>query len=131
MYTQLLGAALGEVAVNRGLTTDEALANVRRLRMVRPRPSAGGEGGVAVAVAEELTYDVALIDLAGRFGIECDLRAFDEPERGRAHLESAIEGRGVDLSAPDPGRGHDGGGPEDPSGRHPDAPRTGPGGAGR
>ena len=49
----------------------------------------GRKGEVQVA------YDLALIDLAGSVGIDCDTASFDQPQRRRVELERELISRGI------------------------------------
>ena len=59
--------------------------------------SASPNGRVVVAVADQLAYDIALIEFAQGVGIDFDLEAFDQPQVERGRLEQALVSRGVSL----------------------------------
>lgn len=103
MYTQLLGAALEKIASStEESTTGEALVELLRCRN---RLDAGmareGPHWATDAIADELAYDIALIELARGFGVECDVSDFDNPRKGRAGLERDLGSRGIRLGVPD------------------------------
>ena len=50
------------------------------------------------ALTDQMAYDVALIKLAQRVGIECSASEFDVPERARAMLERTLFARGIPVS---------------------------------
>ena len=103
MYTHLLGAARGQRAP-RGLGNnddDMALAEVKRCRSelraglpvgMDPYPDA-----VPMALALEIGYDVALIDLADTLGVRTDPSRFEQPARERERLEEEFAALGIDL----------------------------------
>jgi hypothetical protein len=100
MYTQLLEAALGARAVS-GQTrpVDASVADVFRCR--RQLEEVGPDSvvdRVSAALADQVAYDVALIELAGALGIECDPRGFDQPQQQRHKLEHRLEVRGIRLT---------------------------------
>lgn len=100
MYTQLLEAALGARTVS-GQTrpVDASLADVfrcrRQLEEVGPNSVVDR---VSAALADQVAYDVALIELARALGIECDPRGFDQPQQQRHKLEHGLEVRGIRLT---------------------------------
>jgi hypothetical protein len=59
-----------------------------------------GSDGVATAVADQLAYDVALIEFARGLGIDPDPRRFDPPQLERHRLEEALVLRGIALYGP-------------------------------
>ena len=100
MYTQLLGAALDKIhRPDDELTTGAMLAELLRCRsqLVASASSHIGSGWAPSAVADELAYDIALIELARHLGIECDGRGFDQPRYERTRLERAVVSRGIRL----------------------------------
>src|SRR5579864_2376776 len=97
MYTQLLRAALDQAHPPGGHSTKgEALANVleRRNDLGAYLSSHPGSNWASGAVADQLAYDIALIDIASQLGIDVDLNGFDQPENERARLERALLDRG-------------------------------------
>ncbi len=104
MYTQLLGAALKEVSFPDGVTTTaEAVAELNRRRdRLEDYGSREGTDWAGAAVADELAYDIALIELARRFGGEYDVSDFENPGKGRTRLVRYLQSQGVVLGARDP-----------------------------
>jgi hypothetical protein len=98
MYAELLEAALGErLRSGPPGASGERLAELFRCRR-QLNASPSPNNGVAVSVADQLAYDVALIELAQGVGINCDLLGFDQPQRERARLEQGLISRGVLLN---------------------------------
>ena len=102
MYTRLMCSALDKLASSSdGATTGQALAELLRCRnRLGARMSLEGSNRASAAIADELAYDIALIDLARLYGIECDVSDFDNPIRGRALLERGLGSRGVRVGGP-------------------------------
>jgi len=103
MYTQLLGAALKEVSSPDGASTAaDALAELNRCRdRLEDYGSREGTDWASEAVADELAYDIALIELARQSGVECDVSDFENPRKGRTRLEGSLQSRGIVLGARD------------------------------
>ena|ERR1700733_15670398 len=100
IYAQLLGTALGERGSSTvGPSAPEALAELLRSRsgLYERGGSHGGPHWATDAVANELSYDVALIRLAWLLGIECEIKDFDRPGDGRARIELSLTSRGVQI----------------------------------
>jgi len=100
MYVQLLATALdaprrSDDEWSSGAALAELLQHRSRLERATSGPS--GSGWAPSAVADQLTYDVALIELARHHGIECDVQAFDPPHVGRAGLEDALATIGIRM----------------------------------
>jgi hypothetical protein len=100
MYTQLLGAALGDrvpFAVEPSRTA--AVAEARRCRHdLETRRLAGmTSDSVPVVLALHVGYDAALIELAAMMGIDSAPGRFEPPERERARLEAALGDLGIVL----------------------------------
>jgi len=53
----------------------------------------------ASALANQVAYDVALIELARSVGLACDPATFDQPELRRSEVGRELAARGVDLGA--------------------------------
>jgi hypothetical protein len=51
----------------------------------------------AIAIANQVDYDIALIQLARSLGLDCDPETFFQPERRREELRQQIIGRGIHL----------------------------------
>jgi hypothetical protein len=107
MYTQLLGAAVGQrgpVLVRP--TERSALETARRCRraLEEENPPATDPDVVPVVLAREIGYDVALLELADVLGIETGPSRFEQPRHERDRLERALRERGITLhlqGAPD------------------------------
>jgi hypothetical protein len=100
MYTQLLGAALiDRLPLEAEPTRTAAVAEVRRCRhdLEARVPAGRGSDAVPVALALQVGYDVALIELADVMGIESGPGRFDQPQRERERLEAALGDLGLDL----------------------------------
>jgi hypothetical protein len=98
MYAKLLNSALGTAGrPGPASTTEELVDELARCRARLPSgPSpATASGGVPAAVADQLAYDMALVELCRRVGLAYDVGAFDRPEEARARLEQALAGRGL------------------------------------
>jgi hypothetical protein len=100
MYTQILDAALRERSPpDAGMTTGEALSVLFQCRhhLVSIAASERGVDWSATALANQVAYDIALIDLTRCVGVDCDPHSFDQPERHRTELRQKLISRGVRL----------------------------------
>ncbi len=98
MYTELLIAACGQQPAPADASERDALEEVLRCRARRgERGEPAGPDLVPVALALELSYDVALLRLALAVGVEADPSRFDQPTRERERLEKALRERGIGL----------------------------------
>jgi hypothetical protein len=100
MYTHLLDAAFeqrGPVLVRRA--EDSALNTVRRCRgeLARDTPPATDPDAVPVVLAREISYDVALLELAEILGLETHPSRFEQPRHERARLEQLFSDLGIVL----------------------------------
>jgi hypothetical protein len=100
MYTYLLDAAFeqrGPVLIRP--SEDNALNTVRRRRgdLARDTPPATDPDAVPVVLAREISYDVALLELAEVLGIETDPGRFEQPRHERARLEHLFSDLGIKL----------------------------------
>jgi hypothetical protein len=98
MYTHLLDAAFeqrGPVLVRP--SEDNALNTVRRCRgeLARDTPPATDPDAVPVMLAREISYDVALLELAEVLGIETNPSRFEQPRHERARLEQLFSDLGI------------------------------------
>ena len=101
IYAQLLSVAIERTAaVDENATTGDALAKLLECRSrIGIDISAGEESDwTAIAIADQLAYDIALINLARRCGIEANSGHFEPPQRERARLERILETRGINLN---------------------------------
>ena len=99
MYTQILEAALSERRQPAVVTAAEALG---ALLFCHSRLGSNGslERGLdwsSTALANQVAYDIALIDLARCVGIACEPGAFSQPERRRDELKRELVSRGIRL----------------------------------
>ncbi len=99
MYTQLLWAALGESLLGPGDDRHDAfnLAFWQRNELQHTLRPDEVSDPVAVLLARQVSYDVALMRLASAVGITTDPSRFDEPGRERARLEMALDDFGMSL----------------------------------
>jgi hypothetical protein len=99
MYAYILEAALRERSQPTAqLTTGDALAvllECRRFLGSIASPRSAGWG--STALANQVAYDLAIIDLARSIGLDCDAASFDQPQRRRIELERELISRGVAL----------------------------------
>ena len=104
MYTQLLVAALHErPRPDANMTTDEALSALLDARR-HLGPIASSERDTdwsSVALANQVAYDLALLDLAKCVGLDCDPSFFEQPHRRRIELERELISRGIRLEEVD------------------------------
>ncbi len=100
IYSQLLSAALEQTDGSEDeSTTGEALTKVLACRgKLEAQPAKRtGSDWAAAALADQLAYDIALIGLARRLGVDFDLDSFDQRQLERTRLERALENRGLGL----------------------------------
>ena len=103
MYAQLLGAALERYRSGGERSTGEVLAELLaiRIQLAQLDEFLSGEAEpdwVPAALADQLSHDVTLIELAQRHGIDSDPMAFDPPQPERARLERVLLTRGIPLA---------------------------------
>jgi hypothetical protein len=101
MYTNLLDAAYGQRApVPARPTRRSALNAVRRCRgeLTRDTPHPTDPDAVPVVLAREISYDVALLELAEVLGVETDTSRFEQPWHERARLEQVFLDQGIALN---------------------------------
>ncbi|MGD0379101.1 MAG: hypothetical protein ABSC30_03870 [Acidimicrobiales bacterium] len=99
VYSQLLDTALDQTHSVPGSTTGDVLAQLleRRNRLGAKLSSYTGSDWAPDAIADQLAYDVALIEFSRRLGIDVDLTKFGQPQHERARLEQALVSRGIHL----------------------------------
>jgi hypothetical protein len=98
MYVELLSAVLA--AEEAEPVTADSLLDVAadcRARMLRSRTQR--TVSAKHALANEIAYDRALVNLCAFHGIEVDPGRFTHPREERARLERALAEIGVDLNA--------------------------------
>jgi hypothetical protein len=112
IYATLLDDALGQVRPDKPSTTGDALAQLLDIRRRLGANLSGYTGAdwAPDAIADQLAYDVALIELSRLLGIEVSLAGFGQPKHERARLEKTLATRGVRLHEFDTAM---------PSGEHP------------
>jgi hypothetical protein len=105
IYAGLISQALDEVP--QGRSPGEALAELLRCRgrLVGDAVRRTGPGWASSALAEQLSYDVALIVLARRHNIECGPQNFVQPIEERLRLKRALVARGLRIDGFDDGNG--------------------------
>jgi hypothetical protein len=96
MYSHLLTAAVEERPAGAEPTPAETLSTLLNCRD-RLRSWGQGTGWTSAALADQVAYDIALIDLARCVGIDCGVDTFDQPERRRLELWRDLTARGIDL----------------------------------
>lgn len=104
IYAQLLIDALGQRhAEDESPTTADTLAQLvkARDRLSFNRSSYTESDWAPAAVADQLAYDVALIELARLHGIEVSVARFSRPLPERTRLERALVSRGIPLHESD------------------------------
>jgi hypothetical protein len=104
MYTYILEAAFRERSEpDTTLAPGDAVAVLlecrRYLGSVAPSGWSGDWG--SAALANQVAYDLALIDLTRSVGIDCDTASFDQPQRRRIELERELISRGIALDGLD------------------------------
>jgi hypothetical protein len=99
IYSQLLEAVLAfEADPATEPRSQGPMSDVIRLGRAMERHATRADPGWALqAVADQLSYDAALIRLSRRRGIEAEVGAFDFPTQARAALEQALIELGVDV----------------------------------
>ncbi len=99
MYAGLLAAVLAHPVEWRDLSRPpDPLADLGRIRRALEEHLFRSDPGWALqAVADQLAYDVALIRLARREGIEPDHASFNVPDLGRDLLADALGECGISL----------------------------------
>ncbi len=99
MYTSLLRAALEQPLPGAGDDWHAAFGLAFRQRRELPqtlRPDKD-PNAVAVLLARQVSYDIALMRLALAVGISTDPSRFDVPGGERARLETALDELGMRL----------------------------------
>ena len=100
MYTQILDVALRERPQREAeMATGEALSALLdcRQHLDLVASSERGTDWSSAALANQIAYDIALIDLARCVGLDCDPSSFDQPQRRRTDIERQLISRGVRL----------------------------------
>jgi len=95
MYVEILSTAL---AADDG--SDDLPALTRRAqqaRMNRPHAPRSEPISVSAAIAAEVAYDGALVQVCGKYGIETEPERFASPTTERQRLERELGLRGIDL----------------------------------
>lgn len=99
MYAYILDSTLRErPQPGRAMTTVEALNALldcrHHLDSIAPQR---GMDWSSKALANQVAYDLALIDLARCVGLDCDPRSFDQPQHRRIEVERELVSRGILL----------------------------------
>jgi hypothetical protein len=99
IYAKLLDNALDQSQPDPDSTIGDVLAQLleHRDRLGTSVASHTEFDWAPAAIADQLAYDVSLIELSRRLGIEADLTRFGQPQSERARLEHALVSRGIRL----------------------------------
>jgi hypothetical protein len=100
MYADILDSAFGRrPKVATPPTMNEAITVLlhRRSRLTETRPTGRPRDWAVGALANQVAYDVALIELARAAGIACEPDTFDQPELRRSELGRELAARGVHV----------------------------------
>jgi hypothetical protein len=100
MYSNILEVAFRERSQSAtGIATGEALAILFdcRQHLASTASSERGLDWSSTALANQIAYDLALIDVARCVGLACKPSSFDQPQRRRIELEHDLMSRGVRL----------------------------------
>ncbi len=111
MYTQLLEAPWKERAsasdpdADADDAPDGALDEVLLRRHQLEEGLRAGESGetVPAQLALQIGYDVALMHLAQRLGIETEPGSFEQPQQERERLEQELRDKGISVEGLAPG----------------------------
>ncbi len=100
MYTQLLDAAFrqrppAEPGSAERVTVDEL--HRARTELSKVDHVGADTETVSILLALEIGYDIALLEVAQRNGIESDPSRFEQPQQERERLEGALRDRGISL----------------------------------
>jgi hypothetical protein len=103
MYTELLSAAIEGLGSSTDKSTSgEVFAELLRCRnRLGPGISYARSHSSSDIVADELAYDITLIEFARRLGVECGINDFESPGHGRTGLERNLGSRGIRIETPD------------------------------
>jgi hypothetical protein len=103
MYTRLLDAALEQRRPRDDEAgRDDALDEVRRCHAELEAGLPGGDvDTVSAVLALQVGYDVALVELAEVMGIDSGPSRFEQPERERERLRTALRDRGIPVDTGD------------------------------
>jgi hypothetical protein len=102
MYTALLDAALEQRMPRDDASRDDALDEVRRCGAELEEGLPGGDvDTVSAVLAKQVGYDVALLELAAVVGIDSGPSRFEQPERERGRLRTALRDLGIRVDAAD------------------------------
>ena len=99
MYVEILSTA---IAADDGYGDVPALiGRVRQTRVKLHEAGCGDPVSVYDAIAAEVAYDRALVQLCGKCGIETETACFASPTTERQRLERELAIRGIDLAEAD------------------------------
>jgi hypothetical protein len=103
MYTRLLDAALAQRTPRQDEAgQDDALDEVRRCHAELEAGLPGGDvDTVSAVLALQVGYDVALVELAAVMGIDSGPSRFEQPERERDRLRTALLELGILVDTAD------------------------------
>jgi len=97
IYAELLGSALDQSHLDEDTTFRDALAHLVECRNRLGADLSSYTDWAPAAVADQLAYDIALIELSRRLSIDVDLARFRQPQHERRRLEQALAAHGVQL----------------------------------
>jgi hypothetical protein len=100
MYADILDSAFAErPGMKSPPTVTEAVKELldRWKKLASTRAKERPIDWAATALANQVAYDVALIDLARSVGIACNPATFEQPELRRNELNRELAARGVHL----------------------------------
>ena len=102
MYAQLLEAAVDQRSHHEAGGTERGALDevVRRRRELEEGVPPGAPDTVPVVLAQQIAYDVALLELARAVGVETDPNRFAQPAAERERLECALCDLGISLEVP-------------------------------
>jgi hypothetical protein len=102
MYADILDRAFGrrpKVASPPTMTEAITVLLACQSRLTETPTTGRPTDWAAGALADQVAYDVALIELAHFMGIACDPDTFDQPELRRSELSCELAARGVNIPA--------------------------------
>lgn len=96
MYVEILSTAIA--ADDRHGDVPALIGRARQARVKLPEAGCSDPTSVYHAIAAEVAYDRALVQLCGKCGIETETACFASPTTERQRLERELALRGIDLA---------------------------------